>query len=123
MDKIGIYQHSQILNLSNNKKQANLNHYQANKTSSLAPLAKDTVSFTGLTRTLGKTIFDSPEEVISKMREYPNSKGVVGSVPKEWVDKIPFERRTQTIKEFYQDLKAAVNNFRDEDRKASYTLD
>lgn len=70
------------------------------------------VSFEGLTRNLGKRAIVTPEEIIAEIEKYSKSKGIVGSIPKEWVEKIPQEKRGEVIKQLYAEFGTAISELR-----------
>jgi hypothetical protein len=70
------------------------------------------VNFTGLNRTLGKTAYENSESIKIEVANFPKSKGVVGNLPKEWIDKIPKSDREVKIKELYQDFNTIVKDLR-----------
>lgn len=68
-------------------------------------LTTDTVSFTGLNKTLSKRLFETHAELKEFIdKHYPNSTGVVGNLPTDWVMSFPKEERgnktRQIIKSF-----------------------
>lgn len=63
----------------------------------------DKVYFSGLSRCLKKGLFDD-SELQELLKKYPKSNGYIGSMPKEWIDKIPQKARKETIKSFYSEL-------------------
>ena len=65
------------------------------------------ISFTGLTSSLKKTVYKR-QEIVDLMKKYPKSKGVVGNLMPEWVEKIPKEQRGDAIKDIYDQFSLAV---------------
>lgn len=65
-------------------------------------------SFTGLTRYFSSAC-RSAEELVTAENKYPKNQGVIGSIPFEWVQKIPKELRKERIKELYSSFKEAVD--------------
>lgn len=65
-------------------------------------------SFTGLTRYFSSAC-RSAEELVNAEKKYPNNQGVIGSIPSEWVQKIPKELRKERIKELYSSFKTIVD--------------
>ena len=61
------------------------------------------VSFTGLSRILGKQAL-SLREILKLIEKYPKAKGRIGSIPVEWVIKIPENERGTKIPELYEGL-------------------
>ena len=59
------------------------------------------ISFLGLTRTIGKKIFETYEELIDLVESKPNANGNIGNLPKEWIDKIPEDKRRESILYLY----------------------
>ena len=70
------------------------------------------VKFTGLNRNLSKMAYEYSESIKSEVATFPKSKGIVGNLPAEWIQKIPKENRANAIKELYSEMKAIVNDFR-----------
>ena len=62
-------------------------------------------NFLGLNRTLSKKAFSSAEEIKNEVVKHVRSRGIVGNLPKEWVDKIPKAGRAEKIKALYADFK------------------
>ena len=85
-----------------------------NKANGAFPLTNSNsylVNFKGLNRTIGKMAYNAHESIGKEVRHYPQSNGIVGNLPKEWVDKIPKAFREKTIKEFYSDFKGVLSVF------------
>jgi hypothetical protein len=94
--------------VSNSTKKALLKGSQ----SPLSALSKDKVNFTGLNRNLSKMAYKYAKSIKAEVAIFPNSKGIVGNLPAEWVQKIPKENRADAIKEFYSDLNTIVKSRR-----------
>jgi hypothetical protein len=62
------------------------------------------INFKGLTTSLKKRAFSSEDSIIAEIKKYPNSNGIVGSIPAEWIEKIPKEERKDKIKNLYTAL-------------------
>lgn len=63
------------------------------------------VNFNGLTRDMKKIAYKNAPEIIKYVEKHPKSNGIVGSLPYEWVSRIPKENRKELVKEFYQNMK------------------
>lgn len=74
---------------------------------------KSNPSFEGLTKSLSSKAFVSDQDIRLEMKKYPSSKGIVGSIPSDWVEKIPKEERADKIKQFYRYMGVLVSMFRD----------
>lgn len=70
------------------------------------------INFTGLSRTLSKKAYEDASLIKSEVLKYTKSKGIVGNLPKEWIEKIPIQNREARIKNLYADFKNIVNDFR-----------
>lgn len=66
----------------------------------------------GLSRTLGKKAYHTAEAIKEELISHPKSKGIVGNLPAEWIEKIPKQGREAKIKELYADLKKIIKDFR-----------
>jgi len=95
VDSIGVQTHT-------NSSQAHLNSFN-----------KYLVNFTGLNRTLSKRAFTTAEAVKAEVAKHVRSKGIIGNLPKEWVDKIPKTQRAEKIKKLYAEIKQSIKSLRD----------
>lgn len=75
-------------------------------------LPNDTIHFTGLNRNLSKMAYASIDSIKKEVKNFPKSKGIVGNLPAEWIQKIPKENRANVIKELYGELNAIVRERR-----------
>lgn len=75
-------------------------------------LNKDEVSFTGLNRTLSKRAFEKSDDIKNLSYFKFRSKGIVGNLMPELVEKIPKAERKTKITELYASLKSTVKSFR-----------
>jgi len=64
------------------------------------------VNFNGLTRDMKKIACKNAPEIIKYIEKHPKANGIVGSLPYEWVSRIPKENREEFVKEFYQNMKS-----------------
>lgn len=69
----------------------------------------DQVSFQGLTRYFSNGCH-APEDLIQATIKYSKSNGVIGSLPFEWIQKIPKEERKDKIKLLYLGFQEAFEN-------------
>ncbi len=80
------------------------------------PLRKDNfeknIAFMGLTRDLGKKLYDDESSIKEASIKHPRSRSVAGSIPPEWVEKIPKEQRKEKIPELYTDFKDVIYTIR-----------
>lgn len=61
------------------------------------------ISYRGLTRQLSKNIYT--HDAIGKLSElYPQSNGIVGNLPSQWIKNIPAENKSDKIKSLYSNL-------------------
>lgn len=84
--------------------------HSINELPSVSP-NKYLINFTGLNRNLSKMAYKSAESIKAEVENFSKSKGIVGNLPSEWVQRIPKENREKVIKELYQDLKTVVKGF------------
>ncbi|HSA07532.1 MAG TPA: hypothetical protein P5556_10185 [Candidatus Gastranaerophilales bacterium] len=75
-------------------------------------LPEKNINFTGLTRDLGNKAFHYEDSIIKQVDKYPNADGVVGSLPSEWINRIPEEQRSEKIKNLHKEFKIIVCNIR-----------
>ncbi len=73
------------------------------------------ISFQGLTGNLGKKAYANTGEIKEEVEKYPKSNGVAGSIPSDWVNKIPKGERREKIKQLYKDFDKAVDELRNKD--------
>ena len=76
------------------------------------------VSFNGLSRSLGKRAFEYVSEILELRAKYPKANGWVGSMPREWLEKISKHKRKSEIKNFYAQLGKIVSKLRNADQNA-----
>lgn len=117
-----------LVNLNSVSSKLNTNIY-ANGNKAQVGSAKNfsDMSFQGLNRTLSKKAYStiqildknglkkeiSAAEVIKQeAARFPKSMGIVGNLPKEWIDRIPQKNRAVKIKNLYNEIKLAVNDYR-----------
>ena len=62
------------------------------------------ISFQGLSKDLGKKLYEDVPEVGEVSLKNPKSKEIVGSLPPNWIQQIPFSERKETIQKLYKDL-------------------
>jgi len=62
------------------------------------------IGFEGLTSNLGKRAYSDEESIITEIENYPYANGIVGSLPSEWIEKIPQKERKDKIKTLYAEL-------------------
>ncbi|MDD3237130.1 MAG: hypothetical protein PHV37_03435 [Candidatus Gastranaerophilales bacterium] len=74
-------------------------------------------SFTGLTNDLKKKIYENNSEINIVSLKNPKANGTAGTLPPEWMAKIPKEQRQNTIKIFYSEMKDIPETL----RKYDYT--
>lgn len=70
---------------------------------------QQSVNFKGLTRYFSNG-FHTADELINAMEKYPKSNGIVGSLPREWVQKIQKEERTEKIKLLYSAFEQSIKD-------------
>ncbi len=70
-------------------------------------------SFTGLNKDLGKKLYDDAKSIQEVSFANPHSRGVAGSLPPEWINKIPKEQRKEKILQFYTRLNSIPNIIRE----------
>lgn len=68
------------------------------------------INFKGLNNVLGKQPYQSVKTLKRVAAECPNSMGIVGNLPREWVEKISGGK--SKIKEFYLEFKKIINDYR-----------
>jgi len=91
------------------------NNYSHNYTNPLNSANKYLVNFTGLNRTISKTVYKTLDEMKAQVANFPKSMDVVGNLPSEWVNKIPKDARKTTIKALYQNVKTIIKELREKD--------
>ena len=73
----------------------------------------DRSNFRGLSRSLSKRVYDNSADIKAEADKYKKSNYVVGSLPPQWIDKIPKEIRAEIIKEIYNCFKEASLSLRE----------
>lgn len=71
------------------------------------------VSFAGLSKDLGKKLYNDETSIIKASEKNKYSNNVVGNMPPSWVNKIPFEERKESIQGLYSRLDKISNLLRE----------
>jgi len=94
-----------------NTQRINTNKQISNKNAGF-PAMHDCVSFRGLNRTLSKKAYETASMVKQEGAKHAKSKGIIGNLPHEWIQKIPKEEREVKIKELYNSFKEIIKKLR-----------
>ncbi len=79
---------------------------------SLSSSNKSFIAFNGLNRVISKKVYSEVDLIKNEIIKYPKSLGIIGNIPPQWVDKIPYDLRKGLIKDLYKSFNEAINGFR-----------
>ena len=77
-------------------------------------------SFNGLSSKLSKNVFEKSEVIKLYKKHRSKSKGKIGTLPASWVYAIPFEHRSQSIKNILQNFGEIFSELKKKKKQPNY---
>ncbi|MFI3300915.1 MAG: hypothetical protein R3Y28_05780 [Candidatus Gastranaerophilales bacterium] len=83
----------------------------------VAPQQNSSLSFQGLTKTVGKQFFTRSDTLPRLADVFEKSKGVIGSAPNSWVEKFPKSNRGDQVKDTYKQFAQIIDDYKSHDAR------
>ncbi|OGI22969.1 MAG: hypothetical protein A2287_08930 [Candidatus Melainabacteria bacterium RIFOXYA12_FULL_32_12] len=74
--------------------------------------SQPSTNFTGLSSSMESKAFNKQETIVKLRESYPNSLGVTGNLPADWIKEIPKDKREEEIKKLYKAFDEITEIFR-----------